>query len=118
MKIKAADGVARILRAEGVTWVSTFPTSGVNNAIGDAGLRLLMMRDERYAVALADALSRVTGGESIGVCTPMGGEYAAGIQMRYGALAQAFEDSSPLLCITDGVPIPALGKPHYDMTLG
>jgi acetolactate synthase-1/2/3 large subunit len=118
MKIKAADGVARMLKAEGVSWVSTFPTCGVNNAIGDAGLRLLMMRDEHYAVALADALSRVTGGKRIGVCTTMGGEYAAGLQMAYGSLAQAFEDSSPLLCITDGVPIGASGKPHYDMTLG
>jgi thiamine pyrophosphate-dependent acetolactate synthase large subunit-like protein len=118
MRIKAADGLAQILKAEGATWVSTFPTCGVNNALGDAGIRLLMMRDERYTVALADAFSRVTGGKRIGVCTTMGGVHAGGLQMAYGAVAQAFEDSSPVLCITDGVPIGASGKSHYEMTLG
>jgi acetolactate synthase-1/2/3 large subunit len=118
MKIKAADGLAQILKAEGVSWVSTFPMSGVNNALGNAGVRLLMMRDERYTVALADAFSRVTGGKGIGVCTAMGGLHAGGLQMAYGAVAQAFEDGAPLLCITDGVPIGASGKSHYDMTLG
>jgi len=116
--MKAADGLARILKAEGVEWVSTFPVCGVNNAIGDAGIHLLMMRDERYAVAVADAFSRITGGARIGVCTVMGGVNAAGLQVAYGALAQAFEDSSPVLCIADGVPVGASGNSHYDITLG
>ncbi len=116
MKIKAGDGFAQILKAEGVSWVSTFPTCGVNNALGDAGVPLVMMRDERYAVAVADAFSRVTGGKQIGVCTIMGGVNAAGLQMAYGAVAQAFEDGSPMLCIADGVPVGATGKGHYDRT--
>lgn len=118
MKIRAAEALARILKAEGVTWVSTFPACGVNNSLGEAGVRLLMMRDERYTVAVADAFSRLTGGKRIGVCTMMGGVNAAGLQMAYGAVAQAFEDSAPVLCIADGVPGGMSGKGHYDLTLG
>jgi acetolactate synthase I/II/III large subunit len=118
MQIAAANGLARILKAEGVSWVSTFPVCCVNNALGQEGMPMLMMRDERYAVAVADAFSRVTGGKQIGVCTVMGGLNPAGLQMAYGALAQAYEDSSPVLCIADGLPEGSAGSMHYDMTAG
>ena len=90
--VAAANGLARILKAEGVEWVSTFPVCCVNNALGQEGMPMIMMRDERYAVAVADAFSRVTNRRQIGVCTVMGGLNAAGLQIAYGALAQAFED--------------------------
>jgi len=118
MRLKAQNHLARILKTEGVPWVSLFPTCGVNNALGEEGVPMLMMRDERYAVAVADAFSRVTGGKKIGVCTVMGGLNAAGIQMAYGAVAQAFEDSSPLLIITDGVAAGDSVHTHYDIPLG
>ncbi len=118
MKVTAAVGLARILKMEGVPWVSTFPVCNVNNALGQEGVPIIMMRDERYAVALADAFSRVTNGRKNGVCTVMGGINAAGLQMAYGAMAQAYEDSSPMLCITDGVPPGVTGTPRYDITLG
>lgn len=118
MQVTAAQGMARILKAEGVSWVSTFPVCNINNTLAQEGVQLLMMREERYAVGVADALSRVSGGQKIGVCTVMGGMGPAGLQMAYGALAQAFEDLSPVLLITDGVPIGSGGIPYYDMTLG
>jgi acetolactate synthase-1/2/3 large subunit len=118
MRVRAANGVARILKAEGVPWVATFPVCNVNNALGEEGVPLLMMRDERYAVAVADAFSRITGGKSIGVCTVMGALNPAGLQMAYGALAQAYEDSSPLLCITDGLPPGSGNQRRYDLTDG
>ncbi|MBM3189582.1 MAG: hypothetical protein FJZ90_12765 [Chloroflexi bacterium] len=115
MMINAANGLARILKAEGVDWVSTFPTCCVNNALGQEDVPLIMMRDERYAVAIADAYSRITGGKKIGVCTVMGGMNPAGLQMAYGALAQAYEDSSPLLCIADGLAPGATGSARFDI---
>lgn len=118
MKISAERALARILKQEGVEWVTTFPVCCVNNALGAEGIRLIMMRDERYAVAVADAYSRVTNGKRIGVCTVMGGLNPAGLQMAYGALAQAYEDSSPLLCISDGVPIGAGGWGRYEIAEG
>ncbi|MBN1584028.1 MAG: hypothetical protein JXA89_25185 [Anaerolineae bacterium] len=118
MWIKAENGLAQILKAERVPWVSTFPVCCVNNALGQEGIPMLMMRDERYAVAVADAFSRVTGGKQIGVCTVMGGLNPAGLHIAYSALAQAFEDSSPVLCIADGVPAGDSGRTRYDITLG
>ncbi|MGH8636453.1 MAG: thiamine pyrophosphate-dependent enzyme, partial [Burkholderiales bacterium] len=115
MKIKAANGVARILKAEGVPWVSCYPTSHVNNALGEEGVRILMMGEERFAVGVADAFSRVTCGQQIGVCTVMASLNAAGIQMAYGAIAQAWEDSSPLLVIAEGLSQGASRHTHYDM---
>src|ERR1700736_4994804 len=71
--IDVATGISRILKQEGVGWVSTFPVCRVNNALGREGVPMLMMRDDRYAVAVADAFSRITGGSRIGGCTFQGG---------------------------------------------
>ncbi len=118
MKIKAANGVARILKAEGIPWVSCYPTNHVNNALGEEGVRILMMGEERFAVAVADGFSRVTCGRQIGVCTVMSNLNAAGIQMAFGAIAQAWEDSSPLLVITEGVGQGASQHTHFDIAQG
>ena len=103
MKIKAANGFARILKAEGIPWVACYPTNHVNNALGEEGVPIVMMGEERFAVAVADAYSRVTSGKQIGVCTVMANLNAAGIQMAFGAIAQAWEDSSPMLVIAEGL---------------
>ena len=115
MKVKAANGFARALKAEGIPWVSCYPTNHVNNALGEEGVPILMMGEERFAVAVADAYSRVTCGKQIGVCTIMANLNAAGIQMAYGAIGQAWEDSSPILVITEGVGQGAARHTHYDM---
>ena len=115
MKIKAVNGFARTLKSEGVPWVSCYPTSPVNNALGEEGVPILMMGEERFAVAVADGFSRVTCGKQIGVCTVMAGLNAAGIQMAYGAVAQAWEDSSPLLVIAEGVGPGATRHTNYDI---
>ena len=111
-----ATGIARILKQEGIKWVSTFPVCRVNNALGHEGVPMLMMRDDRYAIAVADAFSRITGGKQIGVATVQGGVNAAGLQVAYAGLAQAYEDNSPMLCITDGVPIGSSENSHFDLT--
>ena len=111
-----ATGIARILKREGVEWVSTFPVCRVNNALGRENVPMLMMRDDRYAIAVADAFSRITGGKQIGVATVQGGVNAAGLQVAYAGLAQAYEDNSPMLCITDGVPIGSSENSHFDLT--
>ncbi|HIB99371.1 TPA: hypothetical protein EYO63_06680, partial [Candidatus Poribacteria bacterium] len=114
--IDAATGIARILKQEGVEWVSTFPVCKVNNALGREGIPMVMMRDDRYAIAVADAYSRITGGSRTGVCTVQGGLNAAGLQVAYAGLAQAYEDNSPMLCITDGLSIGGTENSHFDLT--
>src|SRR5262249_49965922 len=115
MTIDVATGIARILKQEGVDRVSTFPVCRVNNALGKEGVPMLMMRDDRYAVAVADAFSRITAGARIGVCTFQGGVNAAGMQYAYAGMAQADEDGSAVLCITDGGPAGGPGASERDV---
>src|ERR1700724_1389998 len=96
MTIDVATGISRILKQEGVGWVSTFPVCRVNNALGREGVPMLMMRDDRYAVAVADAFARITGGSRIGVCTFQGGVTADGMQDAYAGMAEAYEGGPPV----------------------
>ena len=116
MTIDVGTGIARILKQEGIEWVSTFPVCQVNNALGREGVPMVMMRDDRYAVAVADAYSRINGGAKNGVCTFQGGVNAAGLQVAFAGMAQAFEDGSPVLCITDGIPAGATENSQFDVT--
>ena len=114
MTIDVATGIARILKQENVPWVSTFPVSKVNNSFGREGIKLLMMRDDRYAVSVADAYSRMNNGNKIGVCTFSGGINAAGAQVAYSGIAQAYEDGSPVLCIVDAVAAGTTENTRFD----
>ncbi len=116
MSIDVGTGLARILKQEGVEWVSTFPVCKVNNALGRENMPMIMMRDDRYAVAVADAFSRISAGEKIGVCTFQGGVNAAGLQVAFAGMAQAFEDGSPVLCITDGIGTGETQNSQFDVT--
>ncbi len=116
MKTKAPNALVRILKAEGVEWVATFPDTGINNACGEEGISNLMTRTERFAVAISDGFSRVCDGKRFGVCTVQGGLNAAGMQYAYGALAQAYEDSTPILCITDGIQTSVSETKRFNLT--
>lgn len=113
--MKAGTGVAKILKAEGVEWVSCFPVSSIINPCAEEGITNLMARSERIAVAIADGYTRVSNGHRHGVCTVMGGLNPAGIENAYAGIAQAYEDSSPILCITDGIQTFATGQTRYDI---
>ena len=116
MKVTANRGIAKILKAEGSRFVSLFPSCRLNNDIGDeGGLPLIMMRDERYGVAVADAYSRLGDGKRFGVCTLQGGLNCSGLEFSTGAMLQAFEDNSPVLCLTDGVGPAETGNSHFNI---
>ena len=67
LKIEAVNSLVQILKAEGVERVCTFPTSVFNNACDEEDVPNFMVRDERYAVAVADGFSRVSNGKRFGV---------------------------------------------------
>jgi len=115
LKVTAHIGLVRILKTEGVEWVSTFPASGLNNPLGEEGILNLMMRTERFAIAVADGFSRVSNGKRFGVCTVQGGLNPVGLHMAYGALAQAYEDGTPLLCITDSIQTSISGTERFNI---
>ena len=110
MKITAAQGLARILKTEGIPWVSVYPTCNVNNTLAEEGIPLVMMREERYAAAVADAFSRVTNGRQIGVCTVMGSLNPAGLQSIGGNLFKTTPASGEEIA---GMPgIDGMAKTH------
>ena len=80
MKVKAANGFARILKTEGIAWVSCDPTNHVNDALGEEGVPILMMGEARFAVTVAG--SRSWGGW----CLSMG-DYVTGLGATSGATA-------------------------------
>src|SRR5260370_2328237 len=100
MPIDVATGISRILKQEGVGWVSTFPVCRVKNALGREGVPMLMMRDDRYAVAVADAFSPITagpqGGSRIGACTFHGRANSACMQYTYPATSHTSQNPPPV----------------------
>ena len=47
MSIDVATSIARILKAEAVEWVSTFPVCRVNNALGREGVPMMLASRHR-----------------------------------------------------------------------
>ncbi len=91
--------IAKILKAEGVEWVSCFPHQPLIDAVVLEGIRPILTRQERAGVNMADGFSRVKNGRSIGVFTMQVGP---GAENAFSGVAQAYADSVPLLALPGG----------------
>ncbi len=113
--MKGSMAVASILKQEGVDCLFCFPINGVIDAGAELGIRPIMARTERAVLGMADGYSRATNGRRIGVCAV---QYGPGTENSFGALAQAYSDSSPILFLPGGVPEPRTGvRPNFDAVL-
>ena len=92
--------VAKILKAEGVEWMSCFPAQGLIGVAAEEGIRPILCRQERAGVNMADGFSRVSNGSKIGVFTMQAGP---GAENAFSGVAQAFADSVPILLLPGGV---------------
>ena len=92
--------VAKILKAEGVEWMSCFPAQGLIGTAAEEGIRPILCRQERAGVNIADGFSRVSNGSNIGVFTMQVGP---GAENAFAGVAQAFADSVPILVLPNGV---------------
>ncbi len=92
--------IANILKLEGVESFVCFPNNAIIEAAAEIGIRPICARTERVAVNMADGLSRVSSGRSIGVCAV---QYGPGSENAFGGVAQAYSDSSPILLLPGGV---------------
>jgi len=86
--------VARILKMEGVEFITCFPLNPVLDAIASEGIRLITTRTERVAVGIADGFTRASFGQRNGVAMVQSGP---GCENAFAAVAQAFADSVPIL---------------------
>jgi thiamine pyrophosphate-dependent acetolactate synthase large subunit-like protein len=110
------EGIVKILKQEGTEFLSVMPIGNITREASHEKLRLIMMRTERFAVGLADGYSRASNGKRIGVVNLQGGAFPVGPEIAAGAVAQAFEDSSPILGIMNGPTLGQLGQNRFDIT--
>ena len=97
--MRVMDVAAAALQKEGVTFITGFPFNQVFDSAASLGIRPIMARTERVAVNIADGFSRMSAGRAFGVT---GVQYGPGAEASFGAIAQAFSDSVPILVIPGG----------------
>ena len=100
--------IAKILKAEGVDWMTCYPYQTLIEAGAKEGIRPIVCRQERAGVNMADGFSRISNGKKVGVFTMQRGP---GAENAYGGVAQAFADSVPLLLFPGGEPSGRQGVP-------
>ena len=88
------DAIISILAREGEKQLFCFPDNPLIEAAARNGMRPIMTRTERTAVAMADGYTRVSNGRRTGVCTVQMG---AGVENSFAGVAQANADSVPIL---------------------
>jgi len=97
--MKVSDAIAEILRKEGVEIVIGYPVNHILERGAAAGIRPIVVRQERTGLHMADAISRVTSADKLGVFVM---QHGPGTENAYGAVAQAFGDSVPVLVMPGG----------------
>src|ERR671928_636419 len=99
--MKTADAVAEILKREGVEFLIGYPVNAIIEAAARANIRTIIVRQERTGLHMADAISRVTSAERIGVFAMQSGP---GTENAFGGVAQAYGDSVPIVVLPGGYP--------------
>jgi acetolactate synthase-1/2/3 large subunit len=97
--MKIVDAIAEILKREGVSFLSAYPTTSVIDATAAAGIRSVLCRQERVGVGIADGFTRVTNGRTPGVFAM---QYGPGAENAFAGVATAYSDSTPILLLPLG----------------
>src|SRR2546428_4382383 len=97
--MKGASVVAEILKREGVQFLIGYPVNQVLEAAAETDIRTIIVRQERTGLHMADAVSRVTSGDRIGVFAM---QHGPGSENAFGGVAQAYGDSVPILVLPGG----------------
>jgi thiamine pyrophosphate-dependent acetolactate synthase large subunit-like protein len=99
--MKAAAAIALILKREGVSFLIGYPVNTIIEAAAQADIRTIIVRQERVGLHMADAVSRVTSGQTIGVFAM---QHGPGAENSFGGVAQAYGDSVPIVVLPGGYP--------------
>ena len=97
MKVSAV--IAEILRRECVDTIFGYPRNAILEQAAIAGIRTVIVRQERVGIHMADALSRLTRGRRMGVFCM---QHGPGAENAYGGVAQAYSESVPVLVLPQG----------------
>lgn len=99
--MNVAGAIARAMKAEGVDILFAYPVNPLIEAAAAEDIRTIIVRQERTGLHMADAYSRVTSGDKIGVFCM---QYGPGAENAFGGVAQAFFESVPILVVPGGYP--------------
>jgi acetolactate synthase-1/2/3 large subunit len=97
--MKIVDAIAEILKREGVSFLSAYPTTSVIDATAAIGIRSVLCRQERVGVGIADGFTRITNGRRPGVFAM---QYGPGAENAFAGVATAYSDSTPILLLPLG----------------
>ena len=97
--MNVADAIGQILKAEGVEYLFAYPVNPIIEGAAKVGIRPIIVRQERIGLHMADAVSRMTSGERIGVFCMQSGP---GSENAFGGVAQAYGDSVPIVVLPMG----------------
>jgi thiamine pyrophosphate-dependent acetolactate synthase large subunit-like protein len=97
--MKVGEAIAEILKREGVEYLFGYPQHSLFDFAAAIGIRPIIVRQERTGLHMADAVSRMSSGNSIGVFAM---QFGPGVENSYGAIAQAFGESVPVLVLPTG----------------
>ncbi|MCP3855259.1 MAG: thiamine pyrophosphate-requiring protein [Actinomycetia bacterium] len=99
--MNVAQAIARILEAEGVEVLFAYPVNPLIEAAAEVDIRTIIVRQERVGLHMADAYSRLSSGDKLGVFCM---QHGPGAENAYGGVAQAYGESVPLMVIPMGYP--------------
>ena len=97
--MQVAQAIAAILKQEGVKFIVGYPVNPIIEAAAEADIRTIIVRQERVGLHMADAVSRLSSGDDIGVFVM---QHGPGAENACGGVAQAYSESVPILVMPAG----------------
>ncbi len=108
------EAIARIMKMEGIEWMSCYPSNPLIEAVAKEGIRPILFRHERGGIMAADGYSRQMRNRKYGAFCSQGGP---GVENAMGAIAQAWADCVPIIYFPDAPDIyRRTVKPNFQAT--
>jgi len=113
--MKVVEAIAKAMKAEGVDILFAYPVNPLIEAAAAEDIRTVIVRQERVGLHMADAYSRLSSGDKIGVFCM---QHGPGAENAFGGVAQAFSEAVPILVVPAGYPRRIAGyHPNFNSTL-
>ena len=82
--MNVAEAIAHTLKKEGVEFIIGYPVNPIFEAAAAVDIRTIIVRQERIGLHMADAVSRLSSGDRIGVFAMQNGP---GAENAFGGVA-------------------------------
>lgn len=97
--MKVVEAISKILKLEGIEAIIGYPVNHILEYAAYFDIRPIIVRQERVGLHMADAMSRLSSGEKIGVFAM---QHGPGAENAFGGVAQAYGESVPILVMPMG----------------